>query len=263
MNTGFIYTFVNQNSGLTMDIVNGAMADNSNVQQWAGNGFDCQKWTLKAFGSGNYYYIRSLQDQTYVLKAEGKKNGSNIDIVTFNSKDSTMLFRFTKNLDGTYGIITHASSDKALVEVSNASKDNGANVQQWEANGNNCQKWNLTLETTTVATTKATTTTTKATTKVATTTTKATTTTTKATTTTTKATTTTTKATTTTTQATTKTKGDIVNDGSLNSKDISTLQSYISNKSSLNKEQFENADMNGDGKVNVIDLALLKQALKK
>ena len=107
------------------------MADNSNVQQWASNGFDCQKWTLKAFGSGNYYYIRSVQDANYVLKAEGSANGSNIDIVTYSNKDSAMLFRFTKNLDGSYSIITHASKDAGLVEVASASKDSGANVQQW------------------------------------------------------------------------------------------------------------------------------------
>jgi len=265
MNTSLVYGFTNVNSGLSMDIVNGKMADNSNVQQWSSNGYDCQKWVLKAFGSGNYYYIRSLQDPTYVLKAEGSANGSNIDIVTFNSKDSSMLFRFTKNLDGSYGIITHASSDKGLVEVASASKDSGANVQQWEANGNNCQKWNITSETTTVATTKATTTTTKATTKATEAATKATTTATPATTTkavtTTKATTTTVA--TTTTEAKTQTKGDIVNDGSLNSKDVSALQNYINKKSTLTKEQFTNADLNGDGKVNVIDLALLKQALKK
>ena len=117
MDTSVQYTFSNVNSGLVMDAEGGVMADNTNVQQWGSNGYDCQKWLLKAFGSGNYYYIRSAQDQTYVMKAESSADGGNIDIVTYSTQDSAMLFRFTKNLDGSYGIITHASADKALVEV--------------------------------------------------------------------------------------------------------------------------------------------------
>ncbi|MBR1459759.1 MAG: RICIN domain-containing protein, partial [Oscillospiraceae bacterium] len=136
MDTSVLYTFSNVHSGLVMDAADGLMADNTNVRQWGANGYDCQKWILKEFGSGNYYYIRSAQDQTYVMKAESSADGGNIDIVTYSTKDSAMLFRFTKNLDGSYGIITHASADKALVEVAAASLDHGAHVQQWSANGN-------------------------------------------------------------------------------------------------------------------------------
>jgi len=251
MDTSVVYTFLNVNSGLAMDIVNGAMADNSNVQQWASNGFDCQKWTLKAFGSGNYYYIRSVQDANYVLKAEGSANGSNIDIVTYSNKDSAMLFRFTKNLDGSYSIITHASKDAGLVEIANASKDNGANVQQWEANGNNCQKWNAVTETTTTTTTTKATTTTTTTTKATTTTTKATT----------RATEATTAATTTTKTEVKTVSGDVNNDGSVTVLDLVILQKYLLNTNSFTQEQFTSADMNQDGIVNVYDLLLMKKAL--
>lgn len=146
MDTSVAYTFLNVNSGLAMEIADGKIADNANVQQWTFNGYDCQKWMLKSFGSGNYYYICSAQDTNYVLKAEGSKNGSNIDIVTYSNKDSAMLFRFTRNLDGSYCIMTHASKDAGAVEVADASPDTGANVQQWEINGNNCQKWNAVTE---------------------------------------------------------------------------------------------------------------------
>ncbi|GEM_PF-1700501 len=283
MDTSMVYTFSNVNSGLVMDIADGAMQDNSNLQQWGSNGFDCQKWVLKAFGSGNYYYIRSLQDQTYVLKAEGSGNGSNIDIVTYSTKDSAMLFRFTKNLDGSYGILTHASSDKARVEVANASMDYGANVQQWEANGNNCQKWNITSETTTVATTTTTKATTTTTTTKATTTTQATTTqatTTEATTTqttTTEATTTqatTTEATTTqatTTEATTTEtapvptetesylKGDANSDGKINILDIIAVNRAVLGKETLSDAQLKAIDFNQNGKPDSEEsLAVLK-----
>ncbi len=257
MNTSVVYEFENANSGMVMDIEAGKMEENTNVQQWSTGHFNSQKWTLQEFaGGGNYYYIRSVADPTYVLKAMSGSNGGNIAIVPYSTKDSMMLFKFSKNLDGTYSIMSRASKDACLVEIGYASKDSGANVQQWEPTNNACQNWVANTETTTVATTTTTTTTTVATT-----------TTTQATTTTTKATTTAPETTppaptTTTTETTAKPVGDADVNGSVEVADIIKIQRYILKKDTMTKEQFENADVNGDGKVNVIDLALLKRALK-
>lgn len=247
MDTGVVYTFQNVNSSMVMDIAGGEMADKTNVQQWGSNGYDCQKWTLKAFGSGNYYWIRSLQDDSYALKAEGSTNGSNVDIAAYSSKDSAQLFRFTKNLDGSYSIISHASKDACVVEIVNASKDSGANVQQWESNGNDCQKWNIQTETTTVATTTATTTTT--------------TTTTTSTEPTTASDTEPVQTTTTTTPTPETIPGDIVKDGKLTVADLAAMQKYLLGVQSFTKEQFAAGDFNGDSIVDVFDIALLKRAL--
>ena len=146
MDTGLTYTFQNANSGMVMDIVSGRMEDNTNVQQWGNSGVSSQKWTLQSFGSGNYYFIRSASDRNYALRAEGSGNGANIDIRTFSNKDSSMLFRFSKNPDGTYYIITHASRDNAYVEVANASRSSGANVQQWTPTNHNTQQLKIITE---------------------------------------------------------------------------------------------------------------------
>ncbi len=231
MDTSVVYTFENVNSGMVMDIVNGSMAEGSNVQQWGSNGFDCQKWTLKAFGSGNYYWIRSLSDENYALKAENSTNGGNIDIVAYSSKDSAQLFRFTKNLDGSYSILTHASKDKCLVEVGAASKESGANVQQWEPTNSPCQDWNLVTETTTVATTTTTTTTT-------------------------------TTATTTATVTTTVPaglKGDVNGDRTLSLADLVSLQSWLLGKPLVTPIDPENSDINDDGIVDVFDYILIQK----
>lgn len=146
MDETLMYTFENVNSRMVMDIENGSMTDNTNVRQWNSNGNACQKWGLKPFGSGNYYWIRSAQDENYALKSNGSTNGSNISISAYSTKDSSQLFRFTKNLDGTYSITTRASKDGCLIETDSASKENGANIQQWKNNGNDCQKWNIITE---------------------------------------------------------------------------------------------------------------------
>ena len=236
MDLSVIYTFENVNSGMVMDIANGTMAENTNVQQWSGNDLDCQKWILTPFQSGNYYWIRSVQDAAYALKADGSANGGNISIAAYSSKDSAQLFRFTKNLDGSYSIITHASKDACLVEVAAASKESGANVQQYAPTNNACQKWNAATETTTAATTA------------------------------------TTPETTTTTTAGTgdvtdpgddTPKGDVDFDGSVTMLDLVQLQRYLLAIDGFDQAKFDAADMNRDGEVDVFDIALLKRELLK
>ncbi len=244
MDTGVIYAFENLNSGMMMEVVGGIMEDNSNVQQWEQNGADCQKWTLKEFGSGNYYWIRSYQDPAYALKAEGSENGSNIDIVAYSNKDSAQLFRFSKNLDGSYSIITHASKDACLVEVGYASLEGGANIQQWEPTSNNCQKWNAVTETTTVATTTTTTTTT----------------TTSQTTQTTAATETTTTTTTTEPPAVPE-KPDLNGDGEFTILDVLLLQKWLLAVPGTTLADWTAGDLNADGRLNAFDLAMMKHAL--
>lgn len=56
--------------------------------------------------------------------------------------------------------------------------------------------------------------------------------------------------------------GDINLDGSVSTADAVTLSKYIMKKTTLLKDAYENADINSDGKVNIIDLALLKEQLK-
>ncbi len=243
MDTSVLYEFQNVNSGMVMDIEAGKMEENTNVQQWSTGHFNSQKWTLQPFsGGGNYYYIRSAADSNYVLKAMSGSNGGNIAIVPYSTKDSMMLFKFSKNPDGSYQIMTRASKDACLVEIGSASKNSGANVQQWECTNNDCQKWEAMTETTTATTTAATTTTTT--------------------------TTTTTKIPETEPETTTTTViepetiiGDINQDKTVSLLDAVTLQKYLLKTRTLTKEQSINADINKDGKINIYDLILLKKSL--
>lgn len=259
MDTGVIYEFENVNSKMVMDIVSGTMEADTNVQQWATGHFKSQQWTLQAFaGGGNYYYIRSYSNPTYVLRAASGSNGGNINIVEYSTKDSAMLFKFSKNPDGSYYIMTRASKDACLVEVASASTSSGANVQQWSPTNNNCQKWNAETFTTPAVTTVVTTTTTTATT--AATTTKEVTTT-KATTTSTGVTTVVITAVTTTTTDVVDIIGDVNEDGTFGITDLVLLQKWLLAVPDTKLANWKAADMNNDGKLNVFDLCLMKREL--
>ena len=57
--------------------------------------------------------------------------------------------------------------------------------------------------------------------------------------------------------------GDISQDGIINVQDVIFLQKYLHGKQTITEKQFNIADMNHDGHLNVIDLALLKQQILK
>lgn len=231
MDTSVVYEFENVNSAMVMDIESGKMEADANVQQWSTGHFKSQQWTLQAFsGGGNYYYIRSYSDPKYVLRADGSINGGNISIAEYSSKDSAMLFKFAKNPDGTYYIMTRASKDVCLVEIAAASTSSGANVQQWSPTNNNCQKWTVSTMTTAATTTTTTTAST-------------------------------TSSTTTKQPVETPVSGDINCDGKVTIADAVMLQKYILQTGTLTKEQGKYADLDMDGVINSFDMVLLRRII--
>lgn len=232
MDTSFVYEFKNVNSGMVMDIVNGTIESGSNVQQWNSNGLDCQRWKLKEFsGGGNYYYIRSASDLKYVLKSDGSSNGGNISIAEYSTKDSSMLFKFSKNPDGTYFIMTRSSKDACYVETAGASIESGANIQQWEPTDSDCQKWAaVTITTTTTTNTTTTTTTTTA------------------------------KPTEPTTQETSGSiPGDVNSDGEFNIADVVLMQKWILAERGIILSDWKAGDLYEDDMIDSFDLCLMKQ----
>ena len=83
-------------------------------------------------------------DKNKVLDVSGRsgENGKNLILYTDKNADN-QKFKFIDNGNGVFQIATKISGDKSLIEVANASKTRGANVQQWGNISNNCQKWIL------------------------------------------------------------------------------------------------------------------------
>lgn len=140
------YLIRNRNSGLYMEVENGTAENNANVSQQPASALQPSNlWTLADGGDG-YYYIYSalgngkqfLLDLSYGLTA----NGTNIGIYE-NTNADAQLFKFLDNGDGSYCILTKSSNDQSCVEVKDALSEIGANIQQWERNGHDCQTWTL------------------------------------------------------------------------------------------------------------------------
>ena len=121
---------------------NADAANGTNVGQAVSNGKQVQ-FKAVAAGDGHFYLISQLGDgDSYALDVNGKKtaDGTNIELYTFNKGDN-QKFRFDKNPDGTYSILTKITDDKSALDVSGRSTKAGANVQQYTFSGGKNQKW--------------------------------------------------------------------------------------------------------------------------
>ncbi|MBE6849514.1 MAG: GDSL family lipase [Ruminococcus sp.] len=132
----------NGSSGLYLTLAD-APADGVNVVQAENAGIDEGKSLWKAVAAEDgYYRIVSCADETKQLDVDSMKpdSGTNIGIWGDTACDA-QLFRFLAQDNGSYVITTKASDNACAVEVTSASADSGANVQQWERNGHACQTW--------------------------------------------------------------------------------------------------------------------------
>ncbi|MBE6862242.1 MAG: hypothetical protein E7497_05010 [Ruminococcus sp.] len=140
------YRIKNVNSGLYMTVANGKDEAGANVVQYKADGAaEYNTWYVKAVGNGYYEIYSGLGDgSTFLLDLDYGKpdNQTNIGIYTDTDSDA-QKFKFVASNDGTYYIATKSTNDRSVIEMTDARNDNGGNVQQFEINGHNCQKWIL------------------------------------------------------------------------------------------------------------------------
>lgn len=144
---GAVFMLKNVNSGLYMEVADASAQAGANVQQWGADGASAHNtWRAISAGNGYYYLYSQLGNKiTYLLDVTAGRadNGTNVEIWSKSSREAAQQFLFSRNEDGSYTIYTKASDLQSCVEVVNAETASGANVQQWESNGNDCQHWIL------------------------------------------------------------------------------------------------------------------------
>ena len=155
-------TFTNANSGKVLDVSGGSANSGVNVQQYGSNGTSAQKWIAVKRSDGSYT-IRSAANaqREIVLDVTGASsaNGTNAQVYDSNGSKAqrwtittttTMRTRLNKlaaehKSDVTDGTVEIASTAKKSMrfDVAGGSRDNGANVQLYAANGTNAQAWKV------------------------------------------------------------------------------------------------------------------------
>ena len=128
------YTITAIHSAKALDVQNGGTALYTNIWQYDVNGTNNQKWVIEEIGNG-YYNIISKANGLYVDISGGLSNndGTNIQLYYDNDSDAQQ-FRFVpiNIIDEDSYQIQSTINPRKVLDISNGSQDNYANVQLWD-----------------------------------------------------------------------------------------------------------------------------------
>lgn len=134
------YTFGSRlNTSMKMDVSGASRSNYGNVQIWAGNGTNAQKW--KVMHDSNGYVTLTSVNSGKVLDVNGGVSANGTNVQQYDSNGTyAQKWIAVKNSDGSY-TFQSALAENAVLDVNGGSSANGTNVQLYTSNGTNAQKW--------------------------------------------------------------------------------------------------------------------------
>ena len=157
-------TFINVGSNKAIDVYDGKANNYQNISQYSSNNSYAQKWIVTKDSMG--YKIMSAIDKNYVLDLYNGSvnNGTNIQVYQSNGtvaqrwkfdkyvkptvetarqKMDKMAQEYNSSITESTYVISNFAQSKYVVDVSNGSKNSGANVWTFQSNNTNAQKWKV------------------------------------------------------------------------------------------------------------------------
>lgn len=143
------YSFTNPVSNKLLEVINSSTSNGANVQTYAKASVCAQRWQIVQRDDNNYTIISTCSPTKVLDLSNGRTaGGTNIQIWSFDRNTSAQKWQFIASPepeDGTYSISSAvASQNTKVIDLSNASPNNGANIQLWSYDINtSAQKWQL------------------------------------------------------------------------------------------------------------------------
>ena len=135
------YYFINTkiNNLKSLDIKNGYILPENNIQIYSSNSTLAQKWYIEYIDNG-YYSIKSNKDINYVMTTDDpNKSGSNVFIKSFeNANNQRWIIKDLNN-----GYFSIVSKDNKYLDLSGAKTANGTNIQIYNPNNTDAQQFKL------------------------------------------------------------------------------------------------------------------------
>ena len=145
------YTITNPYRGLSLDVSGGNTSNGTNIQMYTQNGTSSQKWYILP-QDGGYVMISQKSGRVMDINNGGSNSGANVQLYVSN-RTKAQTWKFTAaNIDqvvenGIYEIVAGTNSDRVL-DVSGGVPNarNGANVQIYDRNQTDAQRWRITYD---------------------------------------------------------------------------------------------------------------------
>lgn len=129
------YTFV-------CDINGAVLESGTNIQIYQDNGTVAQQFSFLASASNNYYNIAPYAATSLYLNISGATSDNGANIMLYNGSDAAneRFCLIKSNEEGYYYL---RSSYGTNIDVDGGTPADGQNIQSWEVNGTDAQKWKL------------------------------------------------------------------------------------------------------------------------
>lgn len=148
------YTIYNANSNKVLDVTNSKWFNGVNVQQWSNNGSDAQKWRVDYNNDGTFTITCKCSGRVMDVQYSGTSDGTNIHQWYRNGSAAQKFYmnslgaepgsRVSSIKEGADYYISTSLDDWYVVDITNSSPEDGANVQLWSYNASNAQKFRFT-----------------------------------------------------------------------------------------------------------------------
>lgn len=136
------YSFVNLESGKSLDVRYASTSNGTNIQTYEYNGSKAQQFIFEAVSpvAGGTYVIHSKSNYGQVVDVKFASTESGANVWSYEANGSgAQKWNIAANGDGSYRI-ENAPSKKVL-DVADGNAAEGNNVQQYTWNGSAAQKW--------------------------------------------------------------------------------------------------------------------------
>lgn len=132
------------NDKLSLDIFGGSekSQNGTNVQIYANNDTNAQKWRINYVASARAYTIyNATANRMLDISAANMRTGTNVQVWAGNNT-CAQYWRIRRNGDGTYTFLS--ACGERVLDVAAGLNKSGANVQIWSLNLTAAQRWKLT-----------------------------------------------------------------------------------------------------------------------
>ena len=138
------WKFINVNSGRCLEVSANSTAPGGNIQQWDWVGSNSQQWSLADAGWGYWKVINRNSGMLLDVEGGPGATGDGINISQYydigGANQQWAFDEVSPVVDGTVYSMTALHSGR-VADVQNPNTSDGANIGQWDWNGNNWQKW--------------------------------------------------------------------------------------------------------------------------
>lgn len=144
------YTFENVYSEKVLDVAYAGTSNGTNVQQCSANGTAAQQWVLSYSSQSNYYVVTNVgSGKVLDIAYNSDADGANLQIFNANGT-SAQMFAFEPcavDVSSTQSYAVASYIDQGYVfDVAYASTEDTANIQLYQSNSTDAQRFRLSYE---------------------------------------------------------------------------------------------------------------------